>query len=102
MRTFVLRRSEDVSGISGTGDVAEGVVFDSGKVVVAWNPHKTLAKVTTVVVFDSVDDVVKLHGHDGRTRVEWQEASTPAVVAEPPPAPKPEREPEPMEWVFVG
>ena len=52
MKTFVLRRNEDVTGISGIGDVAEGVVFNSGKVVVAWDPTMTLAKVVTVVVFD--------------------------------------------------
>jgi hypothetical protein len=72
MRTFHLVRHEDVTGISGTGPVAEGVVFESGKVVVAWNPHKTLAKVVSVVVLDSIEDVQKLHGHDGKTSIEWE------------------------------
>jgi hypothetical protein len=71
MKTFVLRRNEDVTGISGIGDVAEGVVFNSGKVVVAWDPTMTLAKVVTVVVFDSIEDVEKLHGHDGKTEIVW-------------------------------
>jgi len=35
-RTFVLHRDEDVSGVSGTGVVAEGVVFSDGAVVVRW------------------------------------------------------------------
>jgi hypothetical protein len=71
MKTFVLRRNEDFTGISGTGDVAEGAVFNSGKVVVAWDPTMTLAKVVTVVVFDSIEDVEKLHGHDGATEIVW-------------------------------
>lgn len=71
MKTFVLRRYVDETGISGTGDVAEGVVFNSGKVVVAWDPTKTLAAVVTVVVLDSIEDVEKLHGHNGQTRVVW-------------------------------
>lgn len=71
MRTFVLRRNEDVTGLSGTGDVAEGVVFNSGKVAVAWDPTKTLAKVVSVVILDSIEDVEKLHGHDGKTEIVW-------------------------------
>ena len=71
MKTFELVRHVDTTGISGTGPVAEGVEFASGRVVVGWNPHTTLAKVVTVVVFDSIEDVIKLHGHDGKTEVIW-------------------------------
>ena len=31
MNSFILRRLEDVSGVSGTGVVAEGVEFSNGK-----------------------------------------------------------------------
>jgi hypothetical protein len=27
--------------------------------------------VVTVVVFDSIEDVEKLHGHDGKTEIVW-------------------------------
>ena len=35
-KLFQLKRNIDNSGISGTGIVAEGVVFPNGKVVVCW------------------------------------------------------------------
>ena len=36
MRTFELHRDTDVSGVSGTGVVAEGVEFADGTTVVRW------------------------------------------------------------------
>jgi hypothetical protein len=65
MINFALHRSEDVSGISGTGRVAEGVLFGNGKVVLGW------ATTSSVEVFDSIEDVIKIHGHEGRTKVIW-------------------------------
>jgi hypothetical protein len=66
VRRFRLVRAEDVSGVSGVGVVAEGVVFSNGRVVLSW--HGTHPSVT---VFDSVGDVEAIHGHEGRTWVEW-------------------------------
>jgi len=65
---FRLLRLEDETGLSGTGQVAEGVVFGNGKVVVAWGG--ALA-VPSVAVFDSIEQVKKVHGHGGKTRIEW-------------------------------
>ena len=64
MRLFELRRDEDEGGVSGTGVVAQGVIFDNGKCAVAW-----LTKHTSVAVYDSIADVVAIHGHEGKTRV---------------------------------
>lgn len=36
MRTFVLRRNEDISGVSGVGIVAEGIEFSDGVVALRW------------------------------------------------------------------
>jgi hypothetical protein len=36
MRLFSLVRDEDVSGISGTGPIAEGVEFTDGSVALRW------------------------------------------------------------------
>ena len=36
MRRFQLRRNVDHSGVSGSGVVAEGIIFTSGAVVMAW------------------------------------------------------------------
>lgn len=63
MRRFELVRNEDVSGISGTGAVAEGVEFSDGQVVMRWKNTGSLG------IYKSVDQVLDVHGHDGRTEV---------------------------------
>lgn len=66
MQTFKLYRHEDPSGVSGIGYVAEGVQFSSGKCVLSWTTgHQSIA------VYDSMADLVAIHGHDGATRVRW-------------------------------
>ena len=62
MKIFQLIRKEDVSGVSGTGVVAEGVVFYNGKVVLCWKSDKSAQN-----HYESIDDVIKIHGHDGKT-----------------------------------
>lgn len=69
MRRFTLERDEDVSGISGTGTVAEGTQFSNGKVVVQW----TVGDHQSTVVWDSIDSVKAIHGHGGATRIEWKD-----------------------------
>lgn len=70
MRTFYLQRDEDETGISGTGKVAEGVEFSDGTVVIRWqtrgNDHHS------TVVWDGLDDVVAIHGHNGKTRIVYE------------------------------
>lgn len=66
MRLFRLVRTEDVSGVSGTGIVAEGVQFTNGRCVMSW-----LTQYTSVAVYDDVDTLVAIHEHGGRTVVEW-------------------------------
>lgn len=65
-RLFVLRRNEDASGVSGTGIVAEGVCFSNGKVALHW-----LSCMGAVNVYDSMQVCETLHGHDGKTVIEW-------------------------------
>lgn len=65
-RRFILYRTEDVSGISGTGPVAEGIEFHDGQAVISW-----FGKFHSLEVHPSVVQVVKLHGHGGRTVVRW-------------------------------
>ena len=66
MKRFLLVRDEDVSGVSGTGAVAEGVMFSTGKCVLAWT-----TRFRSVAVYDSLGELEAIHGHDGRTRVFW-------------------------------
>ena len=68
MRLFQLVRDEDVTGVSGTGVIAEGVEFSGGVVVLQW-----LTKWPTSVVFHDrgIESVEAIHGHGGATRIEW-------------------------------
>lgn len=66
MRRFVLSRQADISGVSGTGIVAEGVLFASGQAVVSW-----LTERRSVVIWNEFDDVEAVHGHGGATKIEW-------------------------------
>lgn len=80
MRYFELHRDDDVSGVSGEGVVADGVVFDlptdmtfpdglrlflpSGWVRLRWRGPRR-----SVVLWDSLGAAQDVHGHGGATRV---------------------------------
>jgi hypothetical protein len=64
MKIFYLKRSEDESGVSGTGRVAQGFIFDNGKVAVTW-----LSEHPSVTVYDSIGEVSAIHGHGGKTEI---------------------------------
>jgi len=64
MRRFHFLRTEDASGVSGCGIVAEGVVFSDGKVAVEWSGARASTN-----LYSSLDDVVYIHGHQGRTKI---------------------------------
>ena len=72
MRRFVLNRNRDVSGVSGSGVVADGVVFDDGVAVLHWR-----GRWHTTEVLRSVQDVVNIHGHDGATVIEYLDHTVP-------------------------
>lgn len=74
MRTFRIVRDVDVSGISGTGVVAEGVEFTDGTVVVRWLPvtNGSVEVQPTTVVHPDIWNVTALHGHGGSSRVEFE------------------------------
>ncbi len=73
-RTFKLMRREDVSGVSGTGFVAEGAEFTDGSVALRW-----LGDYPSTAVWASLDLALKAHGHQGKTVVVWDDepATTP-------------------------
>ncbi len=70
MRLYHLCRKEDISGTSGTGHVADVAEFDDGTVVVRWMRDRNAAGVSSTTVFNSLADLLKVHGHEGRTDVE--------------------------------
>lgn len=66
MRRFRLVRSQDVSGSSGTGTVAEGVEFFDGTAAMRWRvpPHST-------AFYGSAADIAAIHGHGGGTVLQF-------------------------------
>lgn len=68
VRRFWLDRKVDVTGVSGTGTVAEGCVFGDGTTVVRW-----LGDHPTTTVHPSVESVEHIHLHEGRTEFRWQD-----------------------------
>jgi hypothetical protein len=70
MRTYYLRRDEDVSGNSGCGRVAQVAEFDDGTAVLHWNRGANASGVASTEVFSSVSDLLRIHGHNGRSVLE--------------------------------
>jgi len=69
MRRFYLDRGVDKTGTSGTGKVAEGVIFQCGKVAMTWLSHYGC-----VSFYDNIQVVIALHGHEGGTAVVYVDA----------------------------
>lgn len=76
-RRFRLIRTQDLTGMSGTGIVAEGVEFTDGTVVVRWldrgvsDVNRERGVKPTTVVHPDIQSVEALHGHNGATEVDW-------------------------------
>lgn len=64
MRPFTLHRDHDETGVSGTGTVAEGVVFSNGWCAMTW-----LTATTSVAFYPSIETLQAIHGHGGLTRI---------------------------------
>lgn len=65
-KKFTLNRMVDVSGVSGTGKVAEGVIFSNGKVVICW-----LGSTSSIVIHDNIENIIKIHCHNGSTEIKY-------------------------------
>lgn len=64
MKTFFLQRDIDISGVSGTGIIAHGVILPSGKVVMEWiTTHGSIA------IYENINEVQVLHAHKGTTHL---------------------------------
>ena len=66
-RVGVLVRDEDETGISGKGIVAWVVEFPDGVAVTRW----AVTEIRQTCVWRSIDDLLAIHGHNGKTRLEW-------------------------------
>lgn len=64
MRRFHLERDDDVSGVSGTGVVAEGVEFTDGTAAMRWRTG-----LSSTAIYNSTSELEAIHGHGGATRL---------------------------------
>lgn len=55
-------RHEDESGVSGTGHVADAVIFSDGTTVLHWR-----GELSSVAIYASLDAAIAIHGHEGKT-----------------------------------
>mgnify|MGYP001561308698 FL=1 len=63
-KLFYLKRDKDISGVSGTGNVADGVEFANGMCALSFHseyPHCN--------VYASMRVLEEVHGHEGATKV---------------------------------
>jgi len=65
-RRFKLVRNNDVSGVSGIGIVGYGVTFADSKTILWWDTTWH-----TIGMYESPEELLEIHGHDGATEIEW-------------------------------
>ena len=73
MKYYKLNRKEDITGNSGTGHVAEVVVGGPGTAIVLWSGDTNALGTSSIVVYETLADLVKVHGHGGSTVLEEAE-----------------------------
>jgi hypothetical protein len=80
-RTFRIYREDDVSGVSGTGFVCEGVIFSDGHAAIHWtgSPYPT-----TTPHPDGLESVMYIHNHKGAggARIVWDDEAPPPAFSE--------------------
>lgn len=64
MKSFVLNRKKDVSGLTGEGIICEGCILTNGKVILHW-----LNEISSIVIHESIENVIKIHCHNGQTEI---------------------------------
>lgn len=72
IKTFHLLRLVDKTGTSGTGVVAIGAILPSNRVILEWTSSEK-----TETIFESIEQVIRLHGHQGATVLVWGDPPCP-------------------------
>ena len=67
-RRFYLDRTKDETGISRTGRVLEGVITQSGRVMVEWRPP-----MSSIGIYSSMEEFLSIHVkcHPSCSEVMW-------------------------------
>jgi len=65
-KRFYLKRKQDISGVSGTGYVAEGCQFSDGTCCIKWT-----TETSSMGIYHSHVEMIYIHGHGGSTEIEW-------------------------------
>lgn len=72
---FLVYRHKDITGVSGTGIVGEGIIFSDGTVAMRWldidhdSPNYQRGVRPTTVLHENIQSVEAIHGHLGATEV---------------------------------
>lgn len=77
-RRFRLIR-DDHDTVNGPGEVAEGILFGSGKVAINWS-----ARPQSLQTFDNMADLLSVQQRNGITRIQWldsEDQPTPRIQA---------------------
>jgi hypothetical protein len=75
-RRFHLQRTTDVTGVSGTGRVADGIEWPDGTVSIHWAGDRP-----STVIWPRLEDAEYVHGHGGHTRIVWDDEAPNARLA---------------------
>jgi hypothetical protein len=73
MKYYRMKRIADITGNSGIGYIAEVVVGGPGTAIVLWSEDSNALGVSSIVVYASLEDCEKVHGHGGSTVLEAAE-----------------------------
>ena len=68
MRRFHLLRTEDETGVSVKGVVAEGTEFTDGHVAIRW-----MSSMPSWNLYSSLKHLKKIAGHNGKTKIIWKD-----------------------------
>mgnify|MGYP001617002636 CR=1 FL=1 len=74
-KLFYLQRDKDISGVSGIGNVADGVEFANGMCALSFHsefPHCN--------VYLNMRALLEVHGHEGATKIVFVEVGPPVIV----------------------
>lgn len=75
---FHLERTVDLTGVSGTGRVADGILWPDGTATLRWRGPRP-----STVHWDHLDDAEHVHGHGGATTIVWDDPEPPDPAADP-------------------